>query len=113
VGRVRKALGNIEASNMIIESHYAHDMECDMIVVLRANPGDIRKRALEKGWGKEKTEENVLAEIMEVCKSEAMETGKRVFEVDTTGKKAEKVAGEIVKMIDEFREWEKHKKRRT
>jgi adenylate kinase len=104
---VKEAVANIECLNMIIESHYAHDMKCDMIIVLRANPAELRKRGLEKGWKKEKIEENVLAEIMEVCKHEALEAGHAVFEVDTTGKKPEKVAKEIIKIIKKFKKKER------
>jgi adenylate kinase len=100
--KIQKALNNIEASNMIIESHYAHEMKCDMVIMLRANPDEIRKRGREKSWGREKVEENVLAEIMEVCKQDALGSGRKVFEVDTTGKTPAKVSGEVVKMIKRF-----------
>ncbi len=36
---------------------------------------------------------------MEVCKSEALEMGKKVLEIDTSGKKPEKVADEIIKKL--------------
>jgi adenylate kinase len=102
LGKIQKALNNIEAQNLIIESHYAHEMKCDLVIVLRANPQEIRKRGREKGWSKKKIEENVVAEIMEVCKQEALDGGRKVFEVDTTGKKPEKVASEVVKIIQRF-----------
>ena len=102
LGRIQKALDNIEVPNMIIESHYAHEMRCDIVIMLRANPEELRKRGKEKGWSSRKTEENVLAEIMEVCKQDALESGRKVFEVDTTGKTPSKVAGELVKIIKRF-----------
>ncbi|MFH0956971.1 MAG: AAA family ATPase, partial [Candidatus Aenigmatarchaeota archaeon] len=58
-----KALGK-EGGAMIVESHYAHDMPADVIVVLRAGPAKIRERGLSKGWSREKAEENAQAEIM-------------------------------------------------
>ncbi len=81
--------------NLILESHYSHDMPCDVVVILRTNPAELRKRMSRKGWPRKKTEENVEAEIMEVVKSEALESAKRVLEMDTTGKKPEWVAGQI------------------
>jgi adenylate kinase len=102
LGKVQKALDNIEAPNMIIESHYSHEMRCDMVIMLRANPDEIRKRGGEKGWRREKVEENVLAEIMEVCKQDALDAGRKVFEVDTTGKSPSRVAGEVVRIIKRF-----------
>jgi adenylate kinase len=102
IGKIQKALDNIEAPNLIIESHYAHEMRCDLVVMLRANPAELRKRAREKGWSDKKTEENVVAEIMEVCKQDALDAGRKVFEVDTTGKRPARVAGEVVKIIKRF-----------
>ena len=99
IGKVQKELDKDRSPDLIIESHYAHEMKCDFVVMLRANPDELRKRATEKSWRKEKTEENVLAEIMEVCKQEALDSGRIVFEVNTTGKTPRKVAGEVVKVI--------------
>jgi adenylate kinase len=81
--------------NLILESHYSHDMPCDVVVILRTNPKELRKRMSRKGWPRRKIEENVEAEIMEVVKSEALESAKRVLEMDTTGRKPEWVAGQI------------------
>jgi adenylate kinase len=95
-----KALGK-EGGATIVESHYAHDMPADMIVVLRAGPAVIRKRGLAKGWSKEKAEENAQAEIIEVCRSEALEKKKDIIEVDTTKKDAAGAAAEVVEMLEE------------
>ena len=85
--------------NLILESHYSHDMPCDVVVILRANPGELRKRMRRAGWPKKKIEENVEAEIMEVVKGEALESAEKVLEMDTTGKKPEWAAGQIVKKL--------------
>ena len=57
--------------NLIIESHYAHEMDADVTVILRCSPAELRKRLEKKGWSKTKIDENVEAEIMEVCRQEA------------------------------------------
>ncbi len=85
---------------LIVESHYAHDMHSDLVIVLRTNPSEMRKRGKEKGWDFNKTEENVLAEIMEECKIESIESGKAVREIDTTGKTAEQSAKEMAKVME-------------
>jgi adenylate kinase len=77
-----------EMHNVIAESHYSHVMECDWVIVLRTKPVELRERLKVRGWKSKKIEENVLAEIMEVCKSEAMESA--------TGKTADKVADQIL-----------------
>lgn len=94
-----REIGRIGDQDLVLESHYAHDMPADLIIILRTNPGVLRERLRAKGWKSAKIEENALAEIMEVCKSEALDTGKRVFEVDTTKKKPEKIAEEIISLI--------------
>ncbi len=100
IEKLREELKKVKEKDVIIESHYAHDMDADVFVILRTKPAELRKRGADKGWRKEKTEENVLAEIMEVCLTESMEQGKRVYEVDTTGKKPKDVAKKIVSLLD-------------
>jgi adenylate kinase len=99
IEKIKHELSGIDDENLIIESHYAHEIPSDVVFVLRVNPGELRKRGKMKGWKKEKTEENVEAEIMGICLQEAMETGRRVVEIDTTGKEPESVAADIVKRI--------------
>jgi len=101
IERVKKEVEKLRSSgkNLILESHYAHDMPCDVAVILRAKPAEIRKRLADRGWKSRKIEENVQAEIMEVCKSDAAEQGKRVLEIDTNGKTPVLVAGEIKKRL--------------
>ena len=86
----------------IIQSHYSHELDSDLVVVLRTNPGELRKRLEKRGWAKEKIEENIEAEIMEVCKSDALEKNKKVFEVDTSSRGPEESAEDAVNII--FRE---------
>ena len=44
---------------------------------------------VEKGWWKEKITENIDAELMDICKQEAMALHKNVYEIDTTNRKPE------------------------
>ncbi|MFH1364063.1 MAG: adenylate kinase family protein [Candidatus Aenigmatarchaeota archaeon] len=85
--------------DVIIESHYAHDIKSDVVVILRTNPGELRNRLKERKWKDEKIEENVLSEIMEVCLSEALETGSKVLVIDTTKKTTKQVVDEIIKQL--------------
>ena len=78
IGMIRKEVESLAKANknLILESHYAHDMPCDTVIILRANPRALRERLIDKGWKKSKIEENIQSEIMEVCKSEALEQGR-------------------------------------
>lgn len=101
LGREVKALA--EKESLVIESHYAHDMPCDMVFVLRASPNELRHRLEKKGWDKEKIEENVMCEIMDVCFQEALEKGRKAVNIDTTGKKPDKIAGEILSVLEKLK----------
>jgi len=101
IDRVKREIEKMAKTkkNMVLESHYAHDMPCDVAVILRTNPAELRKRLVGRGWTRQKIEENIEAEIMEVCKSEALELGRQVLEIDTTGKTAGMVAEGITKEL--------------
>lgn len=86
--------------NLVLESHYAHIFPCDFVVVLRCNPKKLRERLKAKGWSKKKIEENVEAEIMEICKTEALETHGKVIEIDTNRKETEEIADDILEKIN-------------
>ena len=92
-----------KSENYILDSHLSHLMKfSDMVIVLRCRPDILIKRLGEKGWKKEKIEENVEAEILDIILSEAVEIHgtRRVFEVDTSDKTISEVA-EIVEGLIE------------
>ena len=101
IGKLREEVNALAAThrNMIIESHYAHDMPADVIFVLRTEPSVLRKRMMQKGFRAEKVAENVEAEMMEVIKDEAAAAHRNVHEIDTTRKTAEATAKEMEKVV--------------
>jgi adenylate kinase len=103
IARIRKELRKVKAKDLIIESHYAHDMDSDILFILGVKPDELRKRGDEKGWRREKTEENVLVELMDVTKAEALDNRKVFHEIDTTGKKPAKVVNEILKILKKYK----------
>ncbi|MHC1605647.1 MAG: adenylate kinase family protein [Candidatus Methanofastidiosia archaeon] len=62
---VRKYIDSLD--NIIIDSHYAHEFDCDIIFVLRCPPKILYKRLKERSYGKDKIRENMLAEIVDSC----------------------------------------------
>ncbi|MFH1977975.1 MAG: adenylate kinase family protein [Candidatus Aenigmatarchaeota archaeon] len=99
VDKLQKEISKIEG-NLIIESHFAHEIFNDLTIILRTNPKELRERMTERGWEGKKIEENILAEIMEVCLSEAMELSRKVIVIDTTNKTPEDTVTEILEKID-------------
>ncbi len=97
--KVKRLLERYE--RLIIEGHYAHDVapKGSWIFVLRRAPWRLRDELERRGYDAKKMRENVEAELLDICLSEAIELhgSERVHEVDTT----DKTAQEIVKEIDE------------
>lgn len=85
--------------NSIIEGHLSHYARPDIAIVLRLEPEELEKRLAMRGWKKDKVKENVEAEVLGVCLSEALDECKPVFEIDTTGKSANEVAEEVACIV--------------
>ncbi|WP_424359610.1 adenylate kinase family protein [Methanocella sp. MCL-LM] len=83
----------------ILEGHVAHLLPVDKIIVLRASPVVLRKRLEARGWTPAKVEENLEAEALDVILVEALEQCDAVYEIDTTEKTPETVAGCIREII--------------
>ncbi len=86
--------------NSVVDGHLSHLVQADVIVVLRTRPDILKKRLSKRRWRREKVMENVEAEIIGVCSSEACETGERIAEIDTTGKRPRQVAKSIKILIN-------------
>lgn len=73
---------------VILDGHYAHEVappDMTLIVfVLRRAPWVLAEALHRRGYREAKVWENVEAEIMGVCTAEAIETHKKVCEIDTT-----------------------------
>jgi len=70
----------------ILEGHLSHllPFEDPLVIVLRAEPRELKRRLRDKGFSEEKIEENVEAEALDVCLIESMERHRKVYEIDTT-----------------------------
>lgn len=70
--------------DVILEGHTAHLLPVDIIIVLRASPPALRERLRSRGWSDAKIRENIEAEALDIILVEAIETNKKVYEIDTT-----------------------------
>jgi len=88
----------------VVEGHLGCDLDLpiDIVFVLRTNPTTLRKRLEKRKYSKAKVEENVWAELLDYCviNSEERYGEDNVFEVNTTRKKAETTAEEILGMLN-------------
>jgi len=99
VEKLKKEVQKIAKKNLILESHYAHEIPNDMTIILRCDIEELRKRMLKKGFPPQKIEENLQAEIFGVCKGEALDLRRNILEIDTTGKASREVVKEIKRKI--------------
>lgn len=84
----------------ILEGHVAHLLPVDAVIVLRASPGVLRERLRERGWSAAKVRENVDAEALDLILVEALETDKKVYEIDTTNMSPMQVRDAVLEIIE-------------
>lgn len=77
----------------VIDSHIAHLLPAEAVVVLRCDPLVLADRLRKRGWSEAKVRENVEAEALSVIAEEA--EGAVVVEIDTTKRTPEEVAADI------------------
>ncbi len=98
--KIKKYFQKIK-DNVIIEGHVAHEIPCDVVIVLRCNPEVLEKRLKERyPDDPEKVKENVDAEILGVITSEAVEFNDKVYEVDTTSKSVDENVDDIMNILN-------------
>jgi adenylate kinase len=103
--KVSKRLKQILAKSKkttIIEGHYAIQVVprnvLKIVFVLRRDPHELKKTLEERGYSENKVNENVAAEILDVCLCEAISNYKikKVCEINTSNKPPEKVVEELI-----------------
>ena len=63
---------------LVIDSHLSHFLDkeyVEKVYVVKCEVKELKKRLEERGYNKEKIEENVESELMDVCLNEAKELG--------------------------------------
>ena len=83
--------------DVLVESHLAHLLDVDRVVVLRCAPEELERRLTGRGEPAKKAEENSESEALDVILSEAVSIHgeQSVYEIDTTDRGPEDVADEI------------------
>lgn len=95
-----------DRDDVIIESHLAHHVPCDIVVVLRCHPEELARRLHQRGEPSAKVEENAEAEALDVILAEAVGAHgeARVYEMETTDRDPAETAREIEEVIAGDRE---------
>ena len=88
-----------EKDVLIIEGHLSHLLSVDGVILLRCHPEELKKRLEMKGWNEKKIRENLEAEALDIILQRALEKHKKIWEIDTTGRRVEEIVKEIEEII--------------
>ena len=85
---------------IVLVGHLAHLLPVREVVVLRCDPRELGHRLAAAGRGTPADrQENVAAEATDVVLLEAIRPGRRIWEVDTTGRRPEDVTREVAHLL--------------
>lgn len=92
--------------DVIVESHLAHRLPVDRVVVLRCHPEEVERRLRDRGERASSVRENAESEALDVVLAEAVEAHGReaVYEVETTDRDPAAVADVIEAVVRGERE---------
>lgn len=110
-----------DRTDLLVESHLAHHLDVDRVVVLRCHPRELKARLTERGEDgltlddesestpaerEREASENAEAEALDVILSEAVEFHglESVYEIDTTDRTPATVAADVMSVIEGDRE---------
>ena len=92
--------------DVIVDGHYAVDVvpaeDVHLIFVLRRHPDELKKFMENRGFRNRKLWENLAAEILDVCLSDAVEACgvDRVCEIDASGKSVEEMVEDMILVLE-------------
>jgi len=84
--------------NVVIDTHLPIKIDA-ICFVLKCSIEELRARLNRRSWSKKKIDENVQAEIFDVCGDELRELGYNVVEIDTTGRSASEICEKIMRIL--------------
>jgi len=103
--RVLELISSRPGGLLVVEGHYAHEVvprEAVLLVfVVRRDPRELKGILERRGYSGRKLYENLQAEILDVCLTEAVRRygEELIYEVDATGRDAGDVASEMISAL--------------
>ncbi|GGJ08717.1 adenylate kinase [Halobellus salinus] len=87
--------------NLLVESHLAHLLDADRVVVLRCHPESLKPRLRDRGESEASVAENAESEALDQILAAAVDRHGResVWEIDTTDRAPEAVADDVAAAI--------------
>ena len=92
-----------EERDLLVESHLAHLLDVDRVVVLRCHPEALKPRLRERGESEASVAENAESEALDQILAAAVDRHgeESVWEIDTTDRAPEAVADDVVAAIED------------
>ncbi len=106
ISKIIKKILEKKDGTFIIEGHYAVDIlpetEICIVFVLRRDPRELKELLEKRGYTLKKIWENVEAEILDVCLSDALcvVNSSKVCEIDVSGKQIHNIVDGIIKILN-------------
>ncbi len=99
IERLDQAIGDMRDGTTVLVGHLSHLVACDMIIVLRCRPSVLAARLRARGYPETKVAENAQAEALDIILVESVDTGREVFEVDTTNITKQEAADAVISIL--------------
>ena len=103
--KLKAIIGKTE-TDIVVDGHYAAVVTPKALVtnvfVLRRNPQELREFMRKRGYTESKKDENLAAEILDVCLVEALrkQDKTKICELDITAKTIENTLNEVLAVLD-------------
>lgn len=104
--KLQQTIEDAATADIVIDGHYAAAVtpktNVTKILVLRRNPIELRQLMKKSGFNQQKQDENLAAEILDVCLIEALQLHpkEKVCELDVSGKTVETTLNEVLMVLD-------------
>ncbi len=86
---------------VLVEGHFAHELDANLIVLLRVAPVVLIGRLKAREWPETKIRENVEAEALDVLAGEVLDSGASSWEIDATTMAVDAVADEVLAIVED------------
>ncbi|MFQ5758251.1 MAG: adenylate kinase family protein [Candidatus Bathyarchaeia archaeon] len=103
--RVQEIIRGCE-EDVIVDGHYAADVvpaeEVHLVFVLRRHPVELKRFMEKRGFRNKKLWENLAAEILDVCLSDAVEAcgADRICEINISGRSVEETVEDMILVLE-------------
>ncbi len=89
-------------AGLLVESHLAHLLDADRVVVLRCHPEALKPRLRDRGEPEASVAENAESEALDQILAAAVDRhgGDAVWEIDTTDRAPEAVADDVAAAVE-------------